>query len=82
MHYAPNVANHDVGGIKPSVNNQYPFVIMQGPHGYNIQNIGEKERAAIRKEYAVMLARLCSIKKLWCLPKSNGQDETPMQHRH
>lgn len=80
MHYAPNVTNLDAGGTKPSIN-PYPFVILQGPHGYTIQHLGEKERAAIYKEYEEMLARLCEIKKEWCLPKSNGQDQTPVHHK-
>lgn len=72
MHYAPNVANQDVGGTKPS-QNPYPFIILQGPHGYTIQHLGEKETATIKKEYEEMLARLCVIKNEWCLPKSVGQ---------
>jgi hypothetical protein len=46
---------------------------MQGPHGYIIQLLGLTERAAINKEYEEMLARLCKIKEVWCLPKENGQ---------
>jgi len=80
MHYAPNVANQDIGGVKPS-HSPYPFIILQGPHGYVIQHFGEKERAAIVKEYKEVLARLCQIKKEWCLPKSDGQGQTPM-HKH
>jgi len=72
MHYAPNVTNQDVGGVKPSLS-PYPFVILQGPHGYTIQHLGEKERAAIVKEYKEMLARLCKIKNEWCLPKPEGK---------
>jgi hypothetical protein len=72
MHYAPNVANQDLGGTKPS-QNPYPFVILQGPHGYTIQHLGEKETAAIKKEYEEMLARLCKIKEEWCLPESGRQ---------
>ncbi|MGH8648527.1 MAG: hypothetical protein ACREUP_04355, partial [Burkholderiales bacterium] len=49
--------------------NQYPFVILHGPHGYSIQFLGQKETAAITKEYEEMLARLCKIKEVWCLPK-------------
>ena len=67
MYYAPNVSNEDIGGGKPA--GMYPFVIMPGPHGYFIQPIDLTERAAITKEYEEMLARLCKIKKVWCLPK-------------
>jgi hypothetical protein len=70
MHYAPNVSNEDIGG-KPG--SMYPFLILPGPHGYNIQFLGLAERAAINKEYEEMLARLCKIKEVWCLPEPNGQ---------
>jgi len=78
MYYAPNVSNEDVGGKPPgiriegygmSVSGFYPFVIMPGPHGYMIHLVGLAERAAIKKEHEEMLARLCKIKDLWCLPK-------------
>jgi hypothetical protein len=67
MYYAPNVSNEDIGGNQPG--SMYPFVIMPGPHGYFIQFFGLTERAAINKEYEEMLARLCKIKDVWCLPK-------------
>jgi len=79
MYYAPNVSNKDVGGAEPG--GMYPFVILHGPHGYNIQFLGLTERAAITKEYEEMLARLCKIKDAWCLPISKGQGLTPM-HKH
>jgi hypothetical protein len=79
MFYAPNVSNEDVGGLSPEILaargaglaglGTYPFVILHGPHGYNIQWLGKTEREAINKEYKGMLARLCSIKAVWCLPK-------------
>ena len=71
MYYAPNVSNEDIGGGK--LGGIYPFVIMPGPHGYFIQPIDLTERAAINKEYEEMLARLCKIKEVWCLPKEKGQ---------
>jgi hypothetical protein len=70
MYYAPNVSNEDIGGGK--LGGMYPFVIFQGPHGYFIQFLGLTERAAINKEYEEMLARLCKIKDVWCLPKEQG----------
>ena len=70
MYYAPDVSQEDIGGAKPG--GMYPFVIMPGPHGYMIQLLGQTERAAINKEYEKMLARLCKIKKVWCLPKEQG----------
>jgi hypothetical protein len=71
MYYAPNVSNEDIGGGK--LGGMYPFIIMPGPHGYIIQPLGQSERAAINKEYEEMLARLCKIKKVWCLPKEKGR---------
>ena len=67
MYYAPNVSNEDIGGGKPG--SLFPFVIIPGPHGYMVQLLGLTERAAINKEYEEMLARLCKIKDVWCLPK-------------
>jgi hypothetical protein len=69
---APNVSNDNVGGVTPG-HSPYPFVILHGPHGYVIQHVGKAETAAITKEHQGMLARLCSINRLWCLPTSNGQ---------
>ena len=70
MYYAPNISDQDIGGGKRG--GLYPFVIMPGPHGYIIQPIDLTERAAINKEYEEMLARLCKIKEVWCLPKEKG----------
>jgi hypothetical protein len=82
MYYAPSVANTDVGAATPSpAQLQYfsahgrwpdtpnPFLILHGPHGYMVQFDGVTERDAITKEYAGMLARLCQIKAVWCLPQ-------------
>ena len=71
MYYAPNVSNADIGGGKPG--SMDPFVIMPGPHGYNVQLLGLTERAAITKGYEEMLASLCKIKEVWCLSKEKGQ---------
>jgi len=70
MYYAPDVSNEDIGGGKPG--GMDPFVILHGQHGYMIQPLGLTERAAINKEYAEMLARLCKIKEVWCLPMEQG----------
>jgi hypothetical protein len=75
MYYAPNVTKEDIGGGK--LGGMYPFVILPGPHGYMIQPIDLTERAAINKEYEGMLARLCKIKAVWCLPKESGVPATP-----
>ncbi len=71
MYYAPGVSNEDIGG--GDLGGMYPFVILHGHHGYMIQPLGVTERAAIKKEYEEMLARLCNIKDVWCLPKENGR---------
>ena len=70
MYYAPDISNEDIGGGKPG--EMEPFVILQGHHGYMIQALGVTERAAINKEYQEMLARLCNIKDVWCLPRVAG----------
>jgi hypothetical protein len=71
MHYAPNVSNADIGGVKPGMGVPYPFVILEGPHGYTIQHFGKTETAAITKEYQDALASLCKIKRVWCLPTTS-----------
>jgi hypothetical protein len=69
MYYAPDVSGEDIGAGK--LGGMDPFVILHGRHGYMIQAVGLTERAEINKEYEQMLARLCSIKDVWCLPKEN-----------
>jgi hypothetical protein len=81
MCYAPNVSTKEIG-VMPTpeqlrdfsqhghwLETPYPFVIHYGPHGYLVHVRGVAERAAIDKEYEEMLARLCKIKEVWCLPK-------------
>jgi len=70
MYYAPDVSSEDIGAGKPA--GMYPFVIMPGHHGYMIQLLGQTERAAVNKEYEEIIARLCKIKEVWCLPKEQG----------
>jgi hypothetical protein len=72
MYYAPGVSNEDIGAGE--LGGMYPFVIIPGHHGYMIQPLGLTERAAINKEYEEMLARLCNIKDVWCLPKEKAQN--------
>ncbi|GJL63431.1 MAG: hypothetical protein NPIRA04_20850 [Nitrospirales bacterium] len=71
MYYAPGVSSEDIGAGE--LGGMYPFIILSGPHGYMIQPLDLTERAAINKEYQKMLARLCKIKDVWCLPKEKGQ---------
>jgi hypothetical protein len=66
MYYAPHVSSADVGGAVPG-SGPYPFVILHGIHGYNVQFVGVSERAAIVQEYQEMLDRLCGINSAWCL---------------
>jgi hypothetical protein len=70
MYYAPDVSSEDIGAGKPA--GMYPFVIMPGHHGHMIQLLGQTERAAVNKEYEEIIARLCKIKEVWCLPKEQG----------
>ena len=72
MYYAPGVSNGDVGAGE--VGGVYPFVILHGHHGYMIQLLGLTERAAITREYEEMLARLCGIRDVWCLPDATGEE--------
>jgi hypothetical protein len=82
MYYAPNLSNEAVGGAMPSPEEMqyvmahgryrtapHPFVIHGGPHGYLIQLLGPTERDTVNKEYQPMLDRLCTMKKVWCLPQ-------------
>lgn len=82
MHYVPNLSNADVGAAAPKPealayfahhghwqDTPDPMVINSGPHGYMVQFLGVTERAAIVKEYAAMLSRLCQIRKDYCLPR-------------
>jgi hypothetical protein len=68
MYYAPEVTDADIGGAKPGGTD--PFVILHGHHGYMIQALGVTERAELTRQYAPMLARLCSLNTLWCLSKA------------
>jgi hypothetical protein len=89
MHYAPNVSAKDVGAQTPTPeqlryfqqhgrweNTPYPMVILDGPHGYMIQPRGEAERQAIAKDNADLLAQLCKIKDVWCLPREERRAGT------
>jgi hypothetical protein len=67
MYYAPGISNHDIGGGTPG--GLEPFVILPGHHGYMVQGLGLTERAAVNREYKEMLARLCTIQDVWCLPE-------------
>jgi len=68
MYYAPGVSGADIGG--GSLGGMYPFVIMPGPHGYMIQPLDLTQKGALSKQYEEMLARLCKIKEVWCVPQT------------
>jgi hypothetical protein len=83
MHYAPDVSAKEIGAATPTPEQfqyfkdhgrwpetPYPILILHGPHGYMIQFQGVAERDAITQGYADMLARLCKIKQVWCLPSA------------
>ncbi len=57
----------------PLTTGQKRRLTQASPSGGNDQLLGLTERAAINREYEEMLARLCKIKEVWCLPKPKGQ---------
>ncbi len=71
MYYAPDVSAGDIGAGR--MGGPYPFLILHGHHGYMVQGLGRVEAGSIDQEYEGMLARLCGIKAVWCLPKARGQ---------
>ncbi|HET9275064.1 MAG TPA: hypothetical protein VFN96_03215 [Gemmatimonadales bacterium] len=71
MYHAPGVSGEDIGAGEPG--GSLPFVILPGHHGYIIQVLGVTERAAIAKEYWVMLERVCRLNDLWCVPATNRE---------
>lgn len=84
MTYAPNLSAQDVGAatVTPEEGQYlmqhghwretpYPQLHTPGPHGYMIHGRGKAETEAITKEYQPMLARLCRLRREWCLPQAN-----------
>ena len=71
MYFAPNVSYKDIGSGK--LGGVYPHLIMPGPHGLIAQPLDTKEKAAINKQYAALLQRLCKIKQTWCVPDEHGE---------
>lgn len=72
MIYAPNLTDKDIGGAPPP--SLYPFIFEQGPQGYMILLLGEKEKAKVLEDSKVLLADLCSYQKVLCL---NGGSHRP-----
>jgi hypothetical protein len=75
MPYMPNVSEGEIGAVKPTPAQPSPFpqLIHHGSHGYMVLARGVAEAETITKGYREMLTRLCSIKKVWCLPDSTGK---------
>jgi hypothetical protein len=67
MYFAPNVSGQEIGSGE--LGGVYPHIIMPGPHGLIVQALDTKEKAAINKQHAGLLQKLCKIKQAWCLPK-------------
>ena len=67
MYYAPNVSGKDIGSGE--LGGVYPHIIMPGPHGLIVQALDTKEKAAINKQHAGLLQKLCKLKQAWCVPK-------------
>ena len=67
MFYAPGVSNEQIGG---KVMSEYPFMLNRSPapHGYIIQIVGQAEKEAINTVQAEMIARLCEVRDVYCLP--------------
>ena len=67
MFYAPGVSNDQIGGKLMS---EHPFILpaSRGPHGFIIQAVGQAEKEAINEEYAELIARLCEVREVYCLP--------------
>ena len=81
MYYVPNVSAKDVGAATPTpeqlrdfdqhgrwLDSPYPLLIHHGPHAYMVQARGAQESESITNGYRQMLAELCTLKKVWCLP--------------
>jgi hypothetical protein len=67
MYFAPNVSAEEIGSAE--LGGVYPHIIMPGPHGLIVQALDTKEKAAINKQHAGLLQKLCKLKQAWCLPK-------------
>lgn len=69
MYFAPNVSGKDIGSGE--LGGMYPHIIMPGPHGLIVQALDTKEKAAINKQHAGLLQKLCKLKQAWCLPEEH-----------
>jgi hypothetical protein len=62
----------DVGDLPPPPLSPYPFVFEQGPLGYLIQRLGDREAAKIVDEETGLMKALCSYRAYLCLEKRAG----------
>lgn len=82
MTYAQDVSAKDIGAatVTPEEaqhltehgtwrETPHPQLLHPGPHGYMIHARGKAESDAIVEEHRSLLARLCGLKKAWCLPQ-------------
>ncbi len=74
MYYAPNVTDEEIGGVPPPPVGPYPFVLEQGPLGYMVQLMGERETAQILSRESQLLKDLCAYRDYLCLPKTGAAD--------
>ncbi|MDE2365966.1 MAG: hypothetical protein KGM95_03415 [Betaproteobacteria bacterium] len=65
MYYAPNLTDADFGGIRPP--SPFPFILEQGPHGYFIQQLGEKEAREIVNAESSLVRDLCAYRSFLCI---------------
>jgi hypothetical protein len=65
MYSAPNVAPADIGANPRG--SPYPTVILQGPHGYVIQPLGQAEKAQVLAANQELLEALCKYRAVLCL---------------
>jgi len=73
MYYAPNVTDTDIGGVAPPPLSPYPFVFEQGPLGYFVQLLGEREAAQIVSRESELVKDLCAYRDYLCLPGPGTQ---------
>lgn len=68
MFYAPGIKMEDIGG-RQFADPEFPWVLGDGsPHAYIMQSIGASEREARNQKYQGLIASLCALNDLWCMP--------------
>jgi hypothetical protein len=74
MFYAPNVVNADFASA--GQRSGFPFILDQGPHGYFIQHLGEKETQEIVQQESALVKDLCAYRSFLCI------DAQSIKHTH